>query len=133
MTDNGICAEHADTNSAAAAGGGPGTKPGTESSAPRRGLRFDQDEAEPGSNPKGLQPADDSLPPRLRGPPGLPPVHRAPSFKLQPYSQLGDGAQAQAVEGIMLPDGITAVPIVDPDNPDVITMQVCYIQYQDGV
>ncbi len=59
-----------------------------------------------------------------------PAFRRAVSFSdeshtLQPRKQAqGADGQYQAFDGSNLPDGITAIPVVDPDDPTVIVMQV---------
>lgn len=61
---------------------------------------------------------------------GPPAFRRAVSFSseshvLQPRAQAqGADGQYQPFDGSNLPDGITAIPVVDPDDPTVIVMQV---------
>lgn len=104
---------------------------------PRRGLRFDEED-EPDATSSSQVNDMDSGPkqrPLSRLPSaGLPPIHRAPSLKVtHQHSQQqqqhhnanvkGEGQSESDVER-MLPEGITAIEVADPDNPNSLVLQV---------
>lgn len=108
----------------------------TDGSMPRRGLRFDLTDDRLDSSTNDKPEADDfqRQRPLIRLPSasGLPPIHRAPSFKLQQQSQQqqltvdGDEHDGSGDERA-LPEGITAIQVVDPDDPTSLVLQVCYL------
>ncbi len=101
---------------------------------PRRDLKFGSTDTEADTtaagqpaqaitiNPEALKPGG--------APAGLPPFRRAVSFSKEPQvllprgQQQGDGQQEVPFDGSNLPDGITAIPVADPNDPSVIVMQV---------
>ena len=110
---------------------------GDHRSMPRRGLRFDVEDDEPDATSSSQVNYVDSGPkrrPLSRLPSaGLPPIHRAPSLKVtHQHSQQqqhhnadvkGEGHSESDGER-MLPEGITAIEVADPDNPNSLVLQV---------
>ena len=106
---------------------------------PRRGLRFDVDDDESDNASSSHKHGEDKVleqRPMARLPSaGLPPIHRAPSLKLHQQSQQQQQQQQQSMdkeeEGDAsgeqgLPDGITAIQVVDPADPNSVVLQVSY-------
>ena len=108
-----------------------------DSTMPRRGLRFDVEDSEANATSNaGVSDVDSTQKqrPLSRLPSaGLPPIHRAASVKLQhQHSQqqqqltadLKEEGQDGSDEEQVLPEGITAIQVADPDNPDALVLQV---------
>ena len=57
-----------------------------------------------------------------------PPVRRSVSFSKEVLKPADGGVRSEAqhavFDGSALPDGITAIPVADPDDPSLIVMQV---------
>lgn len=106
---------------------------------PRRDLKFGSSDPESGpETAKQTTPVQGSataaeVSKADAAPPGPPAFRRAVSFSeehhvLQPRGQqhqaTGHDQWHDSLLGSKLPDGITAIPVADPDDPSIIVMQV---------